>query len=35
MPILLAVFAANKFKVNTSIAIIVVGVFLHPNLVSG
>lgn len=31
MPILLAVFAANKFKVNTSIAIIVVGVFLHPN----
>ena len=30
MPILLAVFAANKFKVNTSIAIIVVGVFLHP-----
>jgi PTS system beta-glucosides-specific IIC component len=32
MPILLAVFAANKFKVNTSIAIIVVGVFLHPNV---
>lgn len=31
MPILLAVFAANKFKVNTSIAIIVVGVFLHPS----
>lgn len=31
MPILLAVFAANKFKVNTSVAIIVVGVFLHPN----
>lgn len=31
MPILLAVFAANKFKVNTSIAIIVVGVFLYPN----
>lgn len=34
MPILLAVFAANKFKVNTSIAIIVVGVFLHPNFTS-
>ncbi|MGG5319030.1 PTS transporter subunit EIIC [Enterococcus sp. AZ072] len=34
MPILLAVFAANKFKVNTSIAIIVVGVFLHPNFSS-
>lgn len=31
MPLLIAVFAANKFKVNTSIALIVVGVFLHPN----
>ncbi|MDT2757701.1 PTS transporter subunit EIIC [Enterococcus asini] len=31
MPILLAVFASRKFKVNTSIAVIVVGVLLHPN----
>ncbi|MGX7418029.1 PTS transporter subunit EIIC [Carnobacterium gallinarum] len=31
MPILLAVFASRKFKVNTSIAVIVVGIFLHPN----
>ncbi|MGM0124156.1 PTS system, beta-glucoside-specific IIA component [Enterococcus sp. AZ194] len=34
MPILLAIFAATKFKVNTSIAVIVVGVFLHPNFTS-
>ncbi|XEO93783.1 PTS transporter subunit EIIC [Latilactobacillus sakei] len=31
MPILLAIFASRKFKVNTSIAVIVVGIFLHPS----
>lgn len=31
MPLLLAIFASRKFKVNTSIAVIVVGVFLHPS----
>lgn len=31
MPFLLAVNAAKKFKVETSLALIVVGVFLHPN----
>lgn len=31
MPILLAVFASRKFKVNTSLAVIVVGILLHPN----
>lgn len=31
MPFLLAVNAARKFKVDTSLAIIVVGVLLHPN----
>ncbi|EJX2682800.1 PTS transporter subunit EIIC [Clostridioides difficile] len=31
MPIILAINAAKKFNVNTSIAVIVVGVFLHPN----
>ncbi|MDK1726669.1 PTS cellobiose transporter subunit IIB [Dellaglioa algida] len=31
MPLLLAIFASRKFNVNTSIAVIVVGVFLHPN----
>lgn len=30
MPFLLAVNAARKFKVETSLAVIVVGVFLHP-----
>lgn len=34
MPILLAIFASRKFKVNTSIAVIVVGVLLHPNFTS-
>ncbi|WP_086348151.1 PTS transporter subunit EIIC [Candidatus Enterococcus clewellii] len=34
MPILLAVFASRKFKVNTSIAVVVVGIFLHPNFTS-
>lgn len=31
MPFLLAVNAAKRFKVETSLALIVVGVFLHPN----
>jgi len=31
MPILLAINAAKRFKVNTSIAVIVVGILLHPN----
>lgn len=31
LPILLAVNAAKKFKVNTSLAVIVVGIFLHPS----
>ncbi|AWZ45330.1 PTS glucose-like IIB subunit [Latilactobacillus sakei] len=31
MPILLAIFTSRKFKVNTSIAVIVVGIFLHPS----
>lgn len=31
MPLLLAVNAARKFQVNTSLALIVVGVLLHPN----
>ena len=31
MPILLAIFASRKFKVNTSVAVIVVGIFLHPS----
>lgn len=31
MPILLAINAAKRFKVNTSIAVIVAGIFLHPN----
>lgn len=31
MPLLLAVFASRKFKVNTSLAVIVVGILLHPN----
>lgn len=31
MPILLAINAAKRFRVNTSLAVIVVGVFLHPN----
>lgn len=31
MPFLLAVNAARKFKVETSLAVIVVGVLLHPN----
>lgn len=30
MPILLAVFASRRFKVNTSLAVIVVGILLHP-----
>ncbi|MFC6346351.1 PTS transporter subunit EIIC [Vagococcus carniphilus] len=34
MPILLAIFASRKFKVNTSIAVIVIGVLLHPNFTS-
>ncbi|WP_211745655.1 PTS transporter subunit EIIC [Paenibacillus sp. Marseille-Q4541] len=31
MPILLAVNASKKFRVNTSMAVIVAGVLLHPN----
>lgn len=31
MPIIIAINASRKFKVNTSIAVIVVGVLLHPN----
>lgn len=31
MPILLAVNASKKFQVNTSLAVIVAGVLLHPN----
>lgn len=31
MPLLLAVSASKKFQVNTSLAVIVVGVLLHPN----
>lgn len=34
MPFLLAVNAARKFKVNTAMAVIVAGVFLHPNFSS-
>lgn len=34
MPFLLAVNAARKFHVETSLALIVVGVLLHPNFVS-
>lgn len=34
MPILLAVSASRKFKVNTSVAVIVAGVLLHPNFSS-
>ncbi|MBU5595585.1 PTS transporter subunit EIIC [Amphibacillus sp. MSJ-3] len=33
LPILLAIFASQKFKVNTSIAVVVVGVLMHPNFV--
>lgn len=31
MPIIIAINAAKKFNVNVSIAVIVAGVFLHPN----
>lgn len=31
MPILLAINAAKRFKVNTSLAVIVAGILLHPN----
>lgn len=31
MPILLAINAAKRFKVNTSLAVIVAGIFLHPD----
>ncbi|MBP1042206.1 PTS transporter subunit EIIC [Vagococcus sp. BWB3-3] len=34
MPLLLAVFASRKFQVNTSLAMIVVGILLHPNFTS-
>ncbi|MFE4714343.1 beta-glucoside-specific PTS transporter subunit IIABC [Paenibacillus sp. NPDC056722] len=34
MPILLAVSASRKFKVNTSVAVIVAGVLLHPSFSS-
>ncbi|WHY21068.1 beta-glucoside-specific PTS transporter subunit IIABC [Paenibacillus sp. G2S3] len=34
MPILLAVSASRKFRVNTSVAVIVAGVLLHPNFSS-
>lgn len=34
MPILLAVNASKKFRVNTSLAVIVAGVLLHPNFTS-
>lgn len=34
MPILLAVNASKKFHVNTSLAVIVAGVLLHPNFTS-
>lgn len=30
MPLLLAINAAKRFKVNTSLAVVVVGIFLHP-----
>lgn len=33
LPILLAVFASQKFKVNTSIAVVVAGVLMHPNFI--
>lgn len=33
MPIVVAVFAAQKFKVNTSLAVIVSAVLIHPNFV--
>ncbi|WP_067843039.1 PTS transporter subunit EIIC [Amphibacillus sediminis] len=33
LPILLAIFASRKFKVNTSIAVVVVGVLMHPNFI--
>lgn len=31
MPILLAVNATKRFKVNTALSVVVVGIFLHPN----
>lgn len=34
LPILLAIFASRKFNVNTSLAVIVVGVLLHPNFIT-
>ena len=34
MPILLAINAAKRFKVNTSLAVIVAGIFLHPDFTS-
>lgn len=33
MPLIIAVFAANKFKVNTSLATIVVAILIHPSFV--
>ncbi|MBH8003355.1 hypothetical protein I6C35_21770, partial [Clostridioides difficile] len=35
MPIILAINAAKKFNVNTSIAVIVVGVFGNPEEMQG
>jgi len=33
MPLVVAVFAANKFKVNTSLAVIASAILIHPNFV--
>src|SRR5699024_12486904 len=34
MPLVVAVFAANKFKVNTSLAVIASAILIHPDFVN-